>query len=186
MFKIRYPSLALAVAIAIGAGLATPAQARPNVSSHAAKQHSQTPSQLLFSTINAMRAKKHLAPFKQNGKLSRCAYKHSETMANDGQDGTLYHDLKDDVCIAYKSAAENIGYASGTASTAVITMYNEMMAEGPCPSSCPAGSTLWEKHGHYLNLTSKAFTTIGIGVHTKSYQNLGQSLTWLTEDFVQP
>ena len=145
-----------------------------------------SPTSVLLAAINTMREKRHLRPFVKSSKLSGCARKHSVVMANTGRDGSLFHNLSGDACITYVDAGENIGYASGLPATAVLSTFTAMMAEGPCPTKCAPDSALWEKHGHFLNLTSKVYTTIGVGVYTKYYSDLGMRLTWVTEDFVQP
>lgn len=184
MFSVRSCVLSLPIFLAVASNGAGPVvlHARPQI----ARTHSRKASvQVLLTTVNDMRTKHHLKPFKFNAKLSRCATAHSVAMAKDGPSGALFHDLGHDLCIHFVSGGENIGYASGSPRDAVLTVYRSMMAEGPCPVSCPIGSVLWGQHGHYLNLTSRVFNVIGIGVHTRYYKSLGQSLTWVTEDFVQ-
>jgi uncharacterized protein YkwD len=162
------------------------ASSRLGGTSHDTIHQSQSATELLLSTINAMREGKHLKPFAWNATLAGCAHKHSVAMANDGTTGSLFHDLKDDACIKYQAAGENIGYSTGTPAQAVLAIQKQMMAEGPCPSSCPDGSPAWEAHGHYLNLTSKVYTRVGVGVYTEYYSSIHASLTWITEDFVKP
>ena len=149
-----------------------PASARPRGHFSTTARHANQ--RKLLDLINAGRKKHGVKPLTLSLKESRCSAAHSRSMAAAGQ---LSHGLPGDLCVTYTTAGENIGYNPGYPATALITMNNEMWAEGPCPTSCPAGSSEWAAHGHYLNLVDKDFKTIGIGV---MYSN---GNTWLTEDF---
>jgi uncharacterized protein YkwD len=83
------------------------------------------------------------------------------------QVGQISHDqFPQDICIPWSAAGENVGEASGSESAAIQTLHQGMMNEGP-------------SGGHYQNIMSTAFTTVGIGLYYS-----GNTL-WLTEDFVR-
>ncbi|GEM_PF-5887039 len=128
----------------------------------------------LLHLINAGRAQRGIPKLTLSRKESSCAAAHSRAMA---AQGSIFHGIPGDICIAFAVAGENIGEASGTPLAAVRYINHEMWAEGPCPRACPAGSALWMLHGHYLNLTNGAFHRVGLGFAIAS------GVTWLTEVF---
>jgi uncharacterized protein YkwD len=125
---------------------------------------------LLLDLINASRAGSGLTPLtfspEQSSGDASCvgSYGHSVHMQ---QVGTISHDqFPQDICIPWSAAGENVGYSSGSVNQAIQILHRQMINEGP------AG-------GHYQNIMSRSFTTLGIGL----YYNNGT--LWLTEDFVR-
>jgi len=126
--------------------------------------------QQLLNLINSSRANGGLAPLTfsavQSAGTASCvgSYGHSVHMAQVGQ---ISHDqFPQDICISWTAAGENVGEASGDESAAIQTLHQQMMNEGPTG-------------GHYQNIMSRTFTTVGIGLY---YVN---NTLWLTEDFVK-
>ncbi|HJU17742.1 MAG TPA: carbohydrate-binding domain-containing protein [Stellaceae bacterium] len=126
--------------------------------------------QQLLGLINGSRAGAGLGPLTfssvQSAGTASCvgSYGHSVHMAQVGQ---ISHDqFPQDICIPWSAAGENVGVASGSESGAIQTLHQQMMNEGP-------------GGGHYQNIMSSTFTTIGIGLY---YVN---NTLWLTEDFVK-
>jgi uncharacterized protein YkwD len=126
--------------------------------------------QLLLNLINGSRAGAGLSPYTfsavQSEGTASCvgSYGHSVHMAQVGQ---ISHDqFPQDICIPWSAAGENVGEASGSESAAIQTLHQDMMNEGP-------------SGGHYQNIMSTTFTTVGIGLYYT-----GGTL-WLTEDFVR-
>jgi uncharacterized protein YkwD len=126
--------------------------------------------QQLLGLINASRASAGLRPYTfssaQSSGNANCvgSYGHSVHMQ---QVGYISHDqFPQDICIPWSAAGENVGEASGTESQVIQTLHRQMMNEGP-------------SGGHYQNIMSTQFTTIGIGLY---YVN---GVLWLTEDFVR-
>ena len=124
----------------------------------------------LLDLINASRASSGLSPYtfsvEQSSGNANCvgSYGHSVHMQQVGQ---ISHDqFPQDICIPWAAAGEDVGEASGSESQAIQILHRQMMNEGP------AG-------GHYQNIMSPVFTTIGIGLY---YIN---GVLWLTEDFVR-
>jgi uncharacterized protein YkwD len=128
----------------------------------------------VLTTINGDRAAHHLAPLALDLHQSACSLSHSVHMA---AEGAISHDeFPSDICIEHQTAGENVGVSGGDAQTAIRGIDHSMMSEGPCPhATCSAQE--FERHGHYLNLMSRTFTRVGIGVY------LSGGLTWITEDF---
>lgn len=126
--------------------------------------------QQLLNLINESRASAGLRPYTfsavQSAGTASCvgSYGHSVHMAQVGQ---ISHDqFPQDICIPWSAAGENVGGASGSESAAIQTLHQDMMNEGP-------------SGGHYQNIMSTTFTTVGIGLYYT-----GGTL-WLTEDFVR-
>jgi uncharacterized protein YkwD len=126
--------------------------------------------QQLLNLINASRASGGLPPYTfsavQSAGTASCvgSYGHSVHMAQQGQ---ISHDqFPQDICIAWTAAGENVGEASGNETEAIQLLHQDMMNEGP-------------SGGHYQNIMSRTFTTVGIGLY---YSN---GTLWLTEDFVR-
>jgi uncharacterized protein YkwD len=126
--------------------------------------------QQLLNLLNGSRASAGRAPLTfsavQSAGNSNCvgSYGHSVHMAQVGQ---ISHDqFPQDICIPWSAAGENVGMATGDESGAIQTIHQQMMNEGP-------------SGGHYQNIMSTTFTTIGIGLY---YVN---GALWLTEDFVK-
>jgi uncharacterized protein YkwD len=126
--------------------------------------------QQLLDLINRSRASAGLPPYTfspvQSAGTASCvgSYGHSVHMAQVGQ---ISHDqFPQDICIPWSAAGENVGEASGSESAAIQTLHQLMISEGP-------------GGGHYQNIMSTTFTTIGIGLYYT-----GGTL-WLTEDFVR-
>lgn len=126
--------------------------------------------QQLLNLINGSRAGAGLPPYTfsavQSAGTANCvgSYGHSVHMEQVGQ---ISHDqFPQDICIPWSAAGENVGEASGSESTAIQVLHQQMMSEGP-------------SGGHYQNIMSTTFTTIGIGLYYS-----GGTL-WLTEDFVK-
>jgi uncharacterized protein YkwD len=124
----------------------------------------------LLDLINASRAGSGLSPLtfsaEQSSGNANCvgSYGHSVHMQ---QVGAISHDqFPQDICIPWSAAGENVGYSSGSESQAIQIIHQRMMNEGP-------------GGGHYQNIMSSKFTTIGIGLY---YRN---GILWLTEDFVK-
>lgn len=124
----------------------------------------------LLDLINASRAGSRLSPLtfsaEQSSGDANCigSYGHSVHMQ---QVGSISHDqFPQDICIPWSATGENVGYSSGSESQAIQILHQGMMNEGP-------------SGGHYQNIMSSRFTTIGIGLY---YQN---GILWLTEDFVK-
>lgn len=124
----------------------------------------------LLDLINGSRAGSGLSPLTfspaQSSGNANCvgSYGHSVHMQ---QVGRISHDqFPQDICIPWSAAGENVGSSSGSESQAIQILHRQMMNEGP------AG-------GHYQNIMSTKFTTIGIGLY---YIN---GVLWLTEDFVR-
>ena len=124
----------------------------------------------LLDLINGSRASGGLSPLTfssaQSSGNASCvgSYGHSVHMAQVGQ---ISHDqFPQDICLPWSAAGENVGMASGSESQAIQTLHRQMMNEGPTG-------------GHYQNIMSTKFTTVGIGLY---YQN---NILWLTEDFVR-
>lgn len=92
------------------------------------------------------------------------------------QDFISHDDFPSDVCTPHAWAGENVGVVGGNPLTGAAALEQEMMAEGPCPhAGCPYGE--FEQHGHYINLISRRFTRVGIGVYFSGGE------VWITEDF---
>lgn len=126
--------------------------------------------QQLLNLINGSRASAGLSPLTfspiQSSGTASCvgSYGHSVHMAQIGQ---ISHDqFPQDICIPWSAAGENVGEASGAESTAIQALHQQMMSEGP-------------SGGHYHNIMSTTFTTIGIGLYYTG------GILWLTEDFVK-
>ena len=126
--------------------------------------------QQLLNLINGSRASAGLPSYTfsavQSAGTAGCvgSYGHSVHMAQVGQ---ISHDqFPQDICIPWSAAGENVGEASGSESVAIQTLHRLMMSEGP-------------GGGHYQNIMSTTFTTVGIGLYYT-----GGTL-WLTEDFVR-
>ena len=124
----------------------------------------------LLDLINASRAGSRLSPLtfsaEQSAGNAKCvgSYGHSVHMQ---QVGSISHDqFPQDICIPWSAAGENVGYSSGSESQAIQILHQQMMNEGP-------------SGGHYQNIMSSKFTTIGIGLYYKG------GILWLTEDFVK-
>jgi uncharacterized protein YkwD len=129
--------------------------------------------QQLLDLINASRATVGLPPYpfsslESNG-TATCvgSLGHSVEMS---QEGAISHDqFPADICVSFASAGENVGYTSGVSeSDGIAETHQAMMNEGP-------------SGGHYQNIMSSSFTTVGIGLYVDSAGTL-----WLTEDFVEP
>jgi uncharacterized protein YkwD len=126
--------------------------------------------QQLLNLINGSRASGGLPPYTfsavQSAGTASCvgSYGHSVHMAQLGQ---ISHDqFPQDICVPWSAAGENVGEEGGSESTAIETLHQLMMNEGP-------------GGGHYQNIMSTTFTTVGIGLYYT-----GGTL-WLTEDFVR-
>ena len=124
----------------------------------------------LLDLINGSRAGAGLSPLTfsaaQSSGDANCvgSYGHSVHMQQVRQ---ISHDqFPQDICIPWSAAGENVGESSGTESLAIQSLHRQMMNEGPTG-------------GHYQNIMSSKFTTIGIGLY---YIN---GVLWLTEDFVR-
>ncbi|HZT96055.1 MAG TPA: CAP domain-containing protein [Chloroflexota bacterium] len=142
--------------------------------------------QRLLKIVNKERRSLGAGPLTLNSKLSSCALRHSIAMQRSGKQ---FHDITHDVCIAHNYDGENVGHQNGKPLAALKKINKQMWNEGPCPVKLvkglvctPFGNAadfaLWEAHSHYLNLTCKLFSVIGIGIYIKN------GWTWLTEDFV--
>jgi uncharacterized protein YkwD len=164
-YRVSYPGFALyiqGVAITPSASVTAPTP-NPPTSADAYQQQ-------LLSLINGSRAGAGLSPLTlsavQSAGTASCvgSYGHSVHMAQVGQIG---HDqFPQDICIPWSSAGENVGEASGSESNGIQLLHQLMMNEGP-------------SGGHYRNIMSTTFTTVGIGLYYT-----GGTL-WLTEDFVR-
>ena len=164
-YSFPYPGFALyiqSIAITSNASVTAPPAASPT-SADAYQQQ-------LLNLINGSRAGAGLSPLTlsavQSAGTASCigSYGHSVHMAQVGQ---ISHDqFPQDICIPWSAAGENVGEASGSESAAIQTLHQGMMNEGP-------------SGGHYQNIMSTAFTTVGIGLYYS-----GNTL-WLTEDFVR-
>jgi uncharacterized protein YkwD len=128
----------------------------------------------LLGLINTTRATHHLAPLTLDRTQSACSKQHSLHMF---QLKTLTHDqFPADICIAHTYVGENVGSADGEPVSALSTINQLMMDEGPCPhTSCPGAE--FSAHGHYVNIMDKHFTKVGIGVVVRD------GTTWVTENF---
>lgn len=128
----------------------------------------------LIALINADRAAHHAAPLVLDRLQSRCSLKHARHMASRN---VLSHDqFPSDICTPHTWAGENVGVAPGDPVAGAEALERSMMAEGPCPDrGCPDGE--FEQHGHYLNLISRKYTRIGIGVY------IADGSVWIAEDF---
>jgi uncharacterized protein YkwD len=142
----------------------------PGVASNPASSPDAYQQQLL-GLINGSRAGAGLAPYtfsaEQSSGNANCvgSFGHSVHMQQVGQ---ISHDqFPQDLCIPWSAAGENVGEAGGGESQAIQSLHQQMMNEGP-------------SGGHYQNIMSRQFTTIGIGLY---YAN---GVLWLTEDFVKP
>jgi uncharacterized protein YkwD len=141
----------------------TPPPSNPPTSADAYQQQ-------LLNLINGSRASGGLPPLTfsaaQSSGSASCvgSYGHSVHMQQVGQ---ISHDqFPGDICIPWTAAGENVGEASGSESSAIQIIHSLMMNEGP-------------SGGHYQNIMSTGFTTVGIGLY---YVN---NTLWLTEDFVK-
>lgn len=135
----------------------------------------QTAAKALLKAINKSRVKFHVPRLSLDRTQSVCSLHHSVHMAAVGY---ISHDqFPSDICVSYSYAGENVGMAPGSDPVHdVLVLQRMMMNEGPCPhAGCPNGE--FETHGHYLNLTDKRYTHIGIGLIWKG------SALWLTESF---
>jgi Cysteine-rich secretory protein family len=130
----------------------------------------------LLAAINQDRAAHGVAPLSLNAPQSTCSLKHSVHMA---QAGHISHDQYPmDVCVAHDTAGENVGVIHGAVAGGVLDLERMMINEGPCPhTKCTSAER--EQHGHYLNLVSASFTSVGIGIYSRN------GATWLTEDFIR-
>ena len=142
----------------------------PDVASNPASSPDAYQQQLL-GLINASRASGGLRSLtfsvEQSSGTANCvgSFGHSVHMQQVGQ---ISHDqFPQGICIPWSAAGENVGESGGSESQAIQSLHQQMMNEGP------AG-------GHYQNIMSSQFTTIGIGLY---YVN---GVLWLTEDFVRP
>jgi len=152
----------------------TPSGSAPAPGPGAASNPASSPDayqQQLLGLINASRASGGLGPFtfsaEQSSGTANCvgSFGHSVHMQQIGQ---ISHDqFPQDICIPWSAAGENVGEAGGSESQAIQSLHQQMMNEGP-------------SGGHYQNIMSSQFTTIGIGLY---YVN---GVLWLTEDFVKP
>ncbi len=129
--------------------------------------------QTLLSTLNAHRAAVGARPLTLNPALSVVARTHScdmfqhQQMSHTGSDGSSPFQRISAAGIAYGTAGENIGMASGYAlSSGVTTIDNEMMAEPLTPGD------------HHWNIVNPAYSSIGVGIIYVNNQ------VWLTEDFI--
>ena len=164
-YSFPYPGFALyiqGIAITPNASVTAPT---PNLPTSANAYQQQ-----LLNLINGSRAGAGLSPLTfsavQSAGTASCvgSYGHSVHMAEVGQ---ISHDqFPQDICIPWSAAGENVGEASGSESAAIQTLHQDMMNEGP-------------SGGHYRNIMSTTFTTVGIGLYYT-----GGTL-WLTEDFVR-
>jgi uncharacterized protein YkwD len=164
-YGFPYPGFALyiqGVAITPSASVTAPTP-NPPTSADAYQQQ-------LLSLINGSRAGAGLSPLTfsavQSAGTASCvgSYGHSVHMAQVGQIG---HDqFPQDICIPWSSAGENVGEATGSESNGIQLLHQLMMNEGP-------------GGGHYRNIMSTTFTTVGIGLYYTG------GILWLTEDFVQ-
>ncbi len=129
--------------------------------------------QTLLSTLNAHRAAVGARPLTLNPALSAVARTHScdmfqhQQMSHTGSDGSSPFQRISAAGIAYGTAGENVGMASGYAlSSGVTTIDNEMMAEPLTPGD------------HHWNIVNPAYSSIGVGIIYVNNQ------VWLTEDFI--
>jgi uncharacterized protein YkwD len=152
-----------------GSGTGTPTGIPSNPVSSAPDPYQQQ----LLDLINASRATAGLPPYtfsavESNG-TATCvgASGHSIEMS---QEGAISHDqFPLDICLPYTSAGENVGYTSGVSENdGILETHVAMMDEGPTG-------------GHYQNIMSSSFTTVGFGLYVDSTGTL-----WLTEDFIEP
>jgi uncharacterized protein YkwD len=129
---------------------------------------------ILLAAINAGRTAHGLAPVSLDTRESRCSRRHSKHMALRGQ---ISHDqFPADVCVPHRYAGENVGFDAQPPTSAVLELHRLMMDEGPCaPIDCTG--SVYEQHGHYLNLVNPLYTHVGIGIVSR------KGATWLTEDF---
>jgi len=152
----------------------TPNGSAPAPSAAAAANPASSPDayqQQLLGLINASRAGGGLQPLtfsaEQSSGNANCvgSFGHSVHMQQVGQ---ISHDqFPQDICIPWSAAGENVGEAGGSESQAIQSLHQQMMNEGP-------------SGGHYQNIMSRQFTTIGIGLFHAN------GVLWLTEDFVRP
>ena len=127
----------------------------------------------LLDLINASRGAAGLPPYVfsllQSSGSATCvgSLGHSIEMS---KEGAISHDqFTQDICLSFSSAGENVGYTSGVSENDGITeTHVAMMNEGPTG-------------GHYQNIMSTSFTSVGIGLYVDSSGTL-----WLTEDFIEP
>ncbi len=129
--------------------------------------------QTLLSTLNAHRAAVGARPLTLNPALSAVARTHScdmfqhQQMSHTGSDGSSPFQRISAAGIAYGTAGENVGMASGYAlSSGVTTIDNEMMAEPLTPGD------------HHWNIVNPAYSSIGVGIIYVNNQ------VWMTEDFI--
>ncbi len=88
-------------------------------------------------------------------------------MSHTGSDGSSPFQRISAAGIAYGTAGENVGMASGYAlSSGVTTIDNEMMAEPLTPGD------------HHWNIVNPAYSSIGVGIIYVNNQ------VWMTEDFI--
>lgn len=128
----------------------------------------------LVKAINADRAMRHVPALSLDKRQSACSLRHSAHMA---AAGVISHDqFPADICVKYLSAGENVGQGVGDPTSAVLQLHRQMMAEGPCPHN-PCTNAEFAVHGHYLNLVSRSFRHIGIGIVVTG------NTVWLTENF---
>jgi uncharacterized protein YkwD len=128
----------------------------------------------LITLINQDRAAHHAAPLALDAAQSKCSLKHAEHMA--AQDYISHDDFPSDVCTPHVYTGENVGMEPGDPMAGAAELDRLMMAEGPCPhKGCPGGE--FEQHGHYLNIISRRYTRVGIGVY------IARGDVWITEDF---
>ena len=163
-YRVSYPGFALYIqGVAITPSANVPVPPSPPVSADAYQQQ-------LLSLINGSRAGAGLSPLTlsavQSAGTASCvgSYGHSVHMAQVGQ---ISHDqFPQDICIPWSAAGENVGEASGSESAALELLHRLMMNEGP-------------SGGHYRNIMSSTFTTVGIGLYYTG------GILWLTEDFAR-
>jgi uncharacterized protein YkwD len=160
-------SASLSAGLALGIAAGAPAHAGTRSAGRAVVQE-------LIGLINKDRAAHHRKPLTLDSAQSQCSLRHTKHMA--AQDFISHDDFPSDVCTPHVWVGENVGVAPGDPVSGAAELEQMMMAEGPCPDAgCPHGE--FEQHGHYLNLTSKRFTRVGIGAYISGGQ------VWITEDF---
>jgi uncharacterized protein YkwD len=128
--------------------------------------------QQLLDLINDSRATAGLPPYvfsavESNG-TTTCvgSLGHSIDMAKKG--GISHDQFPADICTSFVAAGENVGYSFGVSeSDGIAQIHQSMMNEGP-------------SGGHYQNIMSSRFTTVGIGLYVDS-----GGVLWLTEDFTE-
>jgi uncharacterized protein YkwD len=139
--------------------------------------------QTIVGIMNNERAQSGLKPLvvknRQSLGTANCvgSVGHSQAMADSG---SIWHtnnqqpkaSFPRDICVAYRTAGENVGNWNTGNEKQDLTNINNLMMSEPHDSATCAGTV-----NHACNILNKSFHHVGIGLVTAN------GTTWLTENF---